>query len=299
MSIILKDKFSEIIKNKDKKPTVVLACANDESTLESISEVVKANLANAILVGDKKTIAEILEKFDDDVKNYEVVDNCDMLSCADTAVRIAAEKKADVLMKGLIDSSYLLKAILKKENGLTVSFLSHLAVASLANEDKIYMLTDAGVNIAPDLECKKNIIENSVKVAHALGFDKPNVACLCAKEKVYDKMIATTDAAALQKMNQDGIIKNCVISGPLALDNIVSKEAAQIKKIDDPVAGNADIILAPNIETGNALLKSMVFIAGAQSAGIIVGTNVPIVFTSRADDYETKMNAIYLALAAS
>ncbi len=300
MSIVLKEKFCEIIGSRKEKPTIALVAAEDEDALLSISTVRKEGVANALLIGNKSKLKDILLAIDDDIKNYEVIDENDPINCIEKAIDTIKSGSSNVLMKGLIDSSVLLKSVLKRDSGLRSSaFISHIALMSLLDEDKLYFVTDGGVNILPNLEAKVNIIENVIKVAHSLGFDNPHIACLCAKEKVSEKMIATVDAANLKKMNQEGIIKNCLISGPLALDNIVSKEAAITKGITDPVAGDADIILAPNIEVGNSLLKTMTFMAKAEGAGIVVGANIPIIFPSRADNYETKMNGIYMALSVS
>jgi phosphate butyryltransferase len=187
-------------------------------------------------------------------------------------VKLVAEGEAQVVMKGLIDTSVLLKAVLDKEFGLrTENVLSHVAVADVGDFDRLFYITDAAMNIAPDVTAKKQIIENVVQVANALGNFNPKVACVCAVEKVNPKMQATLDAAELVRMNQSGELTGCVVAGPFALDNAVSIEAAKHKGIDDPVAGNADILLMPSIEAGNMLYKSIVFFAKGKIAGIVVG----------------------------
>ncbi len=302
MTIDLKEHLREIVLKHHKKSTIALVVATDEHALSSISTVRKEGMADAILIGDKSKIKELLLKVDDNISNYEVIDETDMVVASKKAIDAVAENRADVLMKGLVDSSVLLKAMLTYGRELKIcskGFISHLSLVSVPHNNRLWFITDCGVNIAPNLEGKKNIIENAVSYAQKLDFENIKVACLCAKEKPYEKMPATMDAVALQKMSLDNTIADCLVSGPLAFDNIISKDAADIKGIVDPVAGNADIILAPNIETGNALLKSMIYVSGAHMAGVIVGTDVPIVFPSRADDHHTKMSSIYMAIAAS
>jgi len=200
-------------------------------------------------------------------------------------------------MKGLVDTAIILKAVLDKEIGLrTAKVLSHVAVADIDGYDRLFYITDAAMNIEPDLQTKKQIIENAVQVAKALGNDRPKVACVCAVEKVNSKMPATLDADELVKMNQLGDLTGCTVAGPLALDNAVSIEAAQHKGITNPVAGNADILLMPCIETGNTLYKSIGFFAKGRIAGIVVGAKAPIVLTSRADSDSAKLNSIAMGI---
>lgn len=302
MTIDLKERLREIVLKHNINPTIALVMAAEKHALSSISAVRREGLAEAILIGDKNKIKELLKALDDDISNYEVIDESDMVEASKKAIDTIKDAKADVLMKGLIDSSVLLKTMLTYGRAVGVcqkGFISHLSLVSIPNMNKLCFMTDCGVNIAPNLDEKRAIIENAVSYAQRLDFKDIKVACLCAKEKPYEKMPATMDALALQKMSLDGVISNCLISGPLAFDNIISKEAAAIKGVDDPVAGNADIILVPNIETGNGVLKSMIYVSNAQMAGVIVGCDVPIVFSSRADDHHSKMSSIYMALAAS
>ncbi len=300
MTIDLKAYLQNIVLQHRKKSTIALVAADEEYSLASISMARKEGVADALLIGNKSNIREQLLKLDDDISNYEVVDESDMGSCSKKAIDAIAENRADVLMKGLVDSSVLLSTMLRYGREIGVcerGFISHLAMVSIPNINKLCFITDCGVNIAPNLDDKKAIIENAVSCATDLDFENIKVACLCAKEKVSPKMSATVDAMALHNMNKNGEIKGCLVSEPLAFDNIISKEAARIKGIDDPVAGNADIILVPNIETGNALLKSMIYVSNAQMAGVIAGIGVPTIFSSRADDRDTKVSSIYMALA--
>lgn len=203
-------------------------------------------------------------------------------------------------MKGIVDTSIILKAVLDRDIGLRdAPVLSHVALFQVPGYDRLLYVTDAAMNIAPDVEAKKHIVSNAVKVAHALGNPNPIVACLCAVEKVNPKMPATLDAAALVEANASGLIPGCTVIGPLALDNAISPEAARHKGIEDPHAGDADILLVPNIETGNVFYKSMVFMAKSQNAGLIVGAKAPVIVTSRADSEQTKLNSIALALTVA
>ena len=199
-------------------------------------------------------------------------------------------------MKGLIDTSIIMKQVLDREIGLrNENVISHIALFEVPTYHKIFMVTDAAMNIAPDLVQKKEIIENAVNMALSIGISMPKVAVLAAKEKVSPKMEATIDAGELKSMNEDGIIKNCIVDGPLALDNAINEESAKIKGIESEVAGDADILIVPDIEAGNVLYKALTFLANAKSAGLIVGARAPIVLTSRADNEEAKLNSIALA----
>ena len=220
-----------------------------------------------------------------------------MAEAAKKAVSLVSSGKANILMKGLLDTSILMKAVLDKEIGLRgKGVLSHVAVFEIGGRDELLYMTDAAMNIAPTLEDKVSIIENSVAVFKAVENRVPMVGILCAVEKVNEKMEATVHAEKLVEMNQSGEIKDCIIGGPFALDNAISKEAARIKKITHPVAGKADILLVPNIEAGNVLYKSLTYFANAQSAGIIAGARAPVVLASRSDSRQTKLNSIALGV---
>jgi phosphate butyryltransferase len=231
-----------------------------------------------------------------DISNVQIIDEKDGVEATRKATALVSSGEAQVLMKGLIDTSVIMKAVLDKEIGLrTDSVISHVAVFDVPTYHKVFMVTDAAMIIAPDLDQKKKIIENAVKLAHSLDIAEPKVAVLAAKEKVSPKMEATVHAKELADMNKAGEISGCIVDGPFALDNAVSKESARIKGIDSVVAGDADILLAPDIEAGNVLYKALSFLANAKSAGLIVGTSKPIVLTSRADNEEAKLNSIVLA----
>lgn len=291
--------FEEVLKlAKERGPkTLAVAVAQDKEVLLAVKAAHDIGVVDAILVGDKEKIIEEACKIGMDVKEYEIIDEKDLTCASRKAVELVSSGNADVVMKGLVDTSIILKAVLDKEIGLrTGKILSHVAVFDVATYHKILFVTDAAMNIAPDLNQKKQIVENAVFVAHSLDINEPKVAAVCAKEKVNPKMPATVEAKELEEMNSRGEISGCIVGGPFALDNAISKEAAAHKGINHPVAGDADIILVPNIESGNVLYKSLAFLSNAKNAGVIVGASAPIVLTSRADSDEAKLNSIALAV---
>lgn len=290
------DQIMQIARERGPK-TVSVACAQDVEVLLAIDAAKKEGIVDAILVGDKERIETIAEDNNIDVSKFEIVDIKDMTEASRKAVELVSSGKAHMVMKGLVDTSIILKAVLDKEIGLkTGKVLSHVAVFDIQGYDRLFTVSDAAMNIAPDLDTKKQIIDNAVGVAQALDNKVPKVAVICAKEKVNPKMPDTIDARELQRMNEEGIIKNCIVAGPFALDNAVSVEAAKLKGINHPVAGKADILLLPDIEAGNVLYKSMVYFAPSKNAGLIVGAKAPIVLTSRADTEETKLYSIALGV---
>lgn len=294
--------FEELIKLAiEKGPKIVaVACAQDEDALKAIKAAYDKGIIRGILVGDTDQIKNISEEIGLDLTDFELVHILDMAEASLKAVSLVSSGEADLVMKGLVDTSIILKAVLNKEVGLrTGNVLSHVAVFDVPTYHKILTVTDAAMNIAPDLMAKKQIIENALHVTKALNIDMPNVGVITAKEKVTASMPATVDAGELVKMNQEGLIKDCKVGGPFALDNAVSKEAAEIKGIKDPMAGDVDILLCPTIEAGNVLYKALNFLGNARSAGIIVGAKAPIILTSRADSDDSKLNSIALGVLMS
>lgn len=276
---------------------ISVAVAQDDDVLKAIKVAYDKGIVKGYLVGDEALIREIAKEIDLDLSGFEIINLLDMAEASLKAVELVSTGKADLVMKGLVDTSIILKAVLNKEVGLrTGNALSHVAVFDVPTYHKILMVTDAAMNIAPDIMTKKQIIENTLFVTKALNIDMPNVGVIAAKEKVSEAMIATVDAGELVKMNQNGDIKGCKVGGPFALDNAVSKEAAEIKGIKDPMAGDVDVLLCPTIEAGNVLYKALNFLANAKSAGIIVGAKAPVVLTSRADSDESKLNSIALGV---
>lgn len=275
--------------------TLVVACAADSHVLEAVEQARKQDIVNGILIGNKTEIESILTTLHASSDNYTIIDESDPEQACLQAVKLVHDNDDYYLMKGLVDSSVILRAALNKEYGLrTNNRISHVSVIEVPTHHKLLYMTDGAMNIAPTLDEKRQIIENSVKIAHSLGNHNPHVGIIGAVEKVNPKMSATVDAAELVAMNKDGIIKGCIVGGPFAMDNAINKEAALHKGVQDPIAGEVDILVMPRIEAGNIFYKSMMFLANAQSASIIAGATKPIVLTSRADSTESKFNSIAL-----
>lgn len=291
--------FEELLsKAKANGPKKIsVACAQDDDVLKAIKAAYEQGIVNGYLIGNEAEIRKIAAEINLDLSGFEVINIVDMAEASLKAVELVSSGKAEIVMKGLVDTSIILKAVLNKEVGLrTGNALSHVAIFDVPTYHKILLVTDAAMNIAPDLYTKKQIIENSLVVTKALNIETPNVGIIAAKEKVTESMPATVDAGALVKMNLEGEIAGCKVGGPFALDNAVSKEAAEIKGIKDPMAGDVDVLLCPTIEAGNVLYKALNFLANAKSAGIIVGAKAPVVLTSRADSDESKLNSIALGV---
>ncbi|MBT2698667.1 phosphate butyryltransferase [Bacillus sp. ISL-40] len=283
--------------------TVAVAAAEDLEVIEAVIAALDRNLAIFILFGDEEKINSIIElkKQKNISNNYLKVINADSnAAAAELAVKAVFNKEANVLMKGNIPTNIFLKAVLNKEYGLrTGNVLSHIAAFEVPGFNRFTIVTDAAMNIAPDLEQKAQIIKNAVSLARSIGIEIPKVAPIAAVEVVNPAMQATLDAALLTVMNKRGQISDCIIDGPLGLDNAVSTLAAEHKGIHSEVAGNADILLVPTIEVGNVLYKSLIYFANAKVGAVIAGAKAPIVLTSRADSAESKLYSLALALCCA
>ncbi|MFN7251122.1 MAG: phosphate butyryltransferase [Anaerobacillus sp.] len=279
---------------------VAVAAAEDEEVIAAVVCAVEKKLATFILYGNESIIKSLLATRDNgyDVNQFvKIVDAKNERDAARLAVQGVSSGIANVLMKGNVSTSVILKEVLNKEYGLrTGSVLSHVAAFQIKDFDRLLFITDAAMNIAPDLNQKIEIINNVVNFARRLGITLPKVAAISAVETVNSNMLATMDGALLTQMNARGQIKNCLVDGPLALDNAISLQAADVKGIKGEVAGNADIILVPTIEVGNVLYKSLVYFAKAKVGAVITGASAPIVLTSRADSAETKLYSLALAV---
>ena len=298
MSKNFDDLFSKL-KVAEKK-TLAVAVAQDEPVLEAVKAAKDKGIADAILVGDKAKIEEVATKIDMDLTEFEIIHEEDVKKAALKAIELVSSGAADMVMKGLVDTATFLRSVLNKEVGLrTGKLMSHVSVFEIEGIDRLILLTDAAFNTYPDLKQKVQIINNSVMVAKACGIENPKVAPICAVEVVNPDMPATVDAALLSKMSDRGQIKGCIVDGPLALDNALSEEAAHHKGITGPVAGKADILLLPNIDVANVMYKSLTYTAPTKNGGILVGTSAPVILTSRADSFETKVNSIALAALVS
>ena len=256
-------------------------------------EASKKGLAGFILVGDAHKTQKIAMEAGLDISGFEMVNEPDDLLACKQAVALVASGKANALMKGLVETSAIMRAALDRETGIrTGRKLSHIAAFELAGYHKLLFLTDAAINIAPSVEDKIQIIQNAVEALNNLGLTAPKVALLAAKENADEKMPVTVDCAQLAKMQ----FENCIVDGPLALDNAVSAEACETKGICSPVGGDADLLVAPDIEAGNILYKSLAFLAGARCGGVVLGAKRPIILTSRADSADSKLIAIALSV---
>ncbi|GAB1410066.1 phosphate butyryltransferase [Desulfovibrionales bacterium] len=280
--------------------TVVVACAHDSEVLKAVSEAMDLDLAHFILVGDAPQIHALAEDAGYNLQDCEIIHAVGEAQGAACAVRVVASGQAHILLKGFVDSSVLFKAVLDRASGLrTGNTVSHTVVMDIPGYDKLYLLTDAAMIIKPDLETKREIVRNAVQVANALGKTNPVVGVLCESEKINPKMRATMDAAALVAMNRADELTGCLVGGPYALDNAISEQAARHKGIADPLAGRADILLAPDLAAGNIFYKSLMYFARAQSAGVVMGTKAPVLLNSRADSHDTKINAVALGILIS
>jgi len=282
-------------KYQDKRRLAIVAC-QDEEVLKAIDEAASLGIIEPILIGDINKTEKIAYELGITIDSYEKIESLDLVESAQIAVKLVSSGKADFIMKGLVDTSILLKEVLNKEYGLrTDSLLSHVMVYEVETYHKLIFLTDGGMNLEPNLDDKIKIVENGAKVCKALGYENIKVAALAAKEKVNPKMLATVHAAALKEKCSNGEFgEGIIIDGPMALDLAVSKEAAQIKNYTSDVSGDADILLVPNIEMGNGIGKSLTYFANSSSAGIIMGAKAPIVLVSRADTHEAKLYSIAL-----
>lgn len=276
---------------------IAVAAAHDPEVLAAIKDAEERGLATAILVGDAKKIRQAAAQVNFDLKRAEIVDEPTPGGAARKAVALVRCGQAQMLMKGLLNTADLLRAVLDKEIGLrTGRVLSHVAIMEPQGYGRLLLMTDGGMNIAPDLKQKAQLIENAVEIAHKLGIECPKVAVITAFEQVNPDMPATMDAALLAKMADRGQIKNCLVDGPLALDGAVSMEAANHKGIKSPVAGQVDILLVPAIEVGNVIYKTLIYLGKGKIAGIIAGAAAPIILTSRSDSAEAKLHSIATAV---
>ncbi len=286
----------ELIDKNHKPKRMILAASEDASSLTAVVEAAKKEIIRPILVGDLEKTRGMADIMKLDINDFEMIQADNPADAAAKAVKMIHDKEGDVLMKGKVGSSDMLRSVLNKEYGLrTGKLLSHFAYFEVENYHKLIALTDVAMNIAPNLTEKIAILNNAVNVLNNLGIEKPKVAVLGAVEKVNTEMGATLDAALLSKMNQRDQILNCIVDGPLAFDNAISLESARHKEIKSEVAGDTDLLLMPDIEVGNVLYKSLVFFANAKVASIIVGASVPIVLTSRSDSDQAKFDSILLA----
>ena len=282
------------------KKRISVAMAEDTGLISAIEEARKAGLIEATLVGDAAKVRACIAEAGAQESSYTIIDEKSEAKCGIVAVTEVSSKRADIYMKGQLHTDHFLRGMLNKEVGLrSGKVISHCYFHEVEGYDRILFISDAAFNTYPDLKQKADILQNTVNFARALGVQCPKVACLAAVEVVNPDMPCTLDAAALVAMNQRGQIKNCVVDGPLALDNAINEEAAKIKKITSPVAGKADVLLVPHIDAGNMLAKAIVYFSKNDTAGIIVGASAPVILTSRADSPRAKFLSIAAAVMMS
>ena len=291
--------FNEIyekIKGSERRRVIAVAAAEDEPVLQAVTKAKELGLCDAVLVGDEEKILSLLKELSLE-STFKIIEEKNPAKAAKIAANLVREGECDILMKGLVDTKSLLRAVLDKETGLaTGNLISHIAAFEVPGYDRMLFVTDAAMNTYPGLKEKVGILTNAVSFVKSLGVDTPKVAAICAVEVVNEAMQATVDAAMLSKMNDRGQIRGCIVDGPLALDNALSVEAAEHKGIKSPVAGHADILLMPNIESGNVLYKALTYTTESKSGGVLLGAKAPVVVTSRADSFESKVNSIAMAV---
>ncbi len=275
--------------------TVVVGAA-EALTLESAKQATQLNLIDPVLVGEKQKITELAKKIDWDISQVEISDCSGEQETAAAGIAFASQGDVSLIMKGHVHTDSLLRAVLNKEAGLRIGKrLSHVFHMSAPDSDRDFLISDAALNVAPDRTTMLDIVRNSVLTAQALGMSAPKVACLTASESVSTAMPLTEEAAWLAEQD----FGSALVGGPFAFDNAVSEEAARIKGIDHPVAGQADVLVVPNIECGNILFKSMVYLRGATAAGLVLGAKVPVIVTSRADPPAARLASVALAAIVS
>ena len=295
-------KYERLIARCEKLPPVPTAVAHpcEATALSGALDAAKLGLIVPILVGPKDKIAQTASSAGVDLGDFEVIDVPHSVAAAAKAVEVIREGRAQILMKGSLHTDELMAAVVSREGGMrTGRRISHAFVMDVPTYHKPLIITDAAINIAPSLEDKVDICQNAIDLAISLGLEKPKVAILAAVETVTSKMPATIDAAALCKMADRGQIKGALLDGPLAFDNAISKEAAQTKGIASAVAGDPDILLAPDLEAANILAKLLTYLANADAAGLVLGARVPIILTSRADSVRARIASCAVAVLAA
>ena len=277
---------------------VAVACAHDSHVLSAATSAQQKGIADFIMIGDAHKINGLIDACQLPAR-FEIVDERDPAAACAAAVSLVASGAASALMKGAVDTSVVVRAALDREAGMrSGKKLSHVAAFQMPTYHKLLFVTDAAINIAPDFDAKKDIIANALEALRNLGITMPKAALLAAKEKTDEKMSVTMEYAELVKLHKDGLFEsaNAIIDGPLALDNAVSAESCEIKGINSPVGGDADLLVCPDIEAGNILYKSLAFLAGGKNGGVVLGAKRPIILTSRADSAESKLISIALSV---
>ncbi|MCB8814970.1 bifunctional enoyl-CoA hydratase/phosphate acetyltransferase [Desulfosporosinus shakirovi] len=293
--------FSEILKwlkanNISKKAAV--AAAHDLDALSSVVAAKREGILESILVGDGERIRNFLAELGEDATAWEIIEEKDDAKAARIVTHLVADKKADMPMKGLLQTATFMKAVLNKNMGMISdkAIISQSTIFHYRQENRLMLITDCAINVAPDYSMKVQIVQNAVKLCHQLEIEKPKVAIVAPLEQVNPNIQSTVDAAMLTIANMRGQIKGCFVDGPLGFDNAVSLEAVQHKGIKSEVAGRADVLVMPDLAAGNILDKSLRYFSGYTAAGVVSGANVPLIFTSRTDTAENKLNSIVVSV---
>ena len=277
---------------------VAIANAGEIFPMESVHKAVQHNLINPIFIGNENEIKKYAEKLNWNISEYKIINEKDENSTAPIAAKLASEGKVKIIVKGHIHTDVLMKAVLKRDlNLIGKKRLSHVWHMTLTADDRPFIITDGVVNVLPKLEVKMHILRNAVDFANKIGISRPKVSVLSATEEVLESVPSSIEADLITKKAKEENI-NADVFGPLAFDNSVSKKSAAIKKIKNEVAGSADILLVPNVESGNALVKMMVYFMGACAAGVVIGGKAPVVITSRSDESEARLASIAAAVVA-
>ncbi|MDD2413169.1 MAG: bifunctional enoyl-CoA hydratase/phosphate acetyltransferase [Bacteroidales bacterium] len=298
MGITKLDQIIELVKTKGKK-RLIAAYANDAHTIEAVNEAVDKGIIEAVLTGDTETIKKVCAELEIDVSKFKIIQEADEMKAATLAVKLINDGEGDILMKGLVSTDKYMRAILNKETGLMIpkAVLTHIAVVENPAYHKLLIASDCAIIPNPDIKQKETIINFMIQTAKAIGIEKPKVAIIAATELVSTGMEACIDAAVLSKMADRGQIKGAHVDGPLALDVAIDKESAETKKLTGFVAGDADCLLFPNIESGNVFYKASTKFNNAEIAANVMGAKVPCVLSSRGDSSKTKLYSIALAAA--
>lgn len=290
----------QMVQDETVRKRVAVAAAHDEHTLEAVDLAYRNNIAEPILIGDGEKIDQLIAAHGFQLKGVEIIEEKDDRQAAEKGVAMIRQGEADFLMKGKLQTADLLKEVVNKERGLhTGNVMSHFGIFELPSYHKLLVLTDGGMIPYPSVEEKEQILMNAVRILCELGYETPKAAVLAATETVNPKMPESIDADILKKRNLEGNIKSCIVEGPISYDLMMSREAAAVKGYASPVTGDTDILLMPNMTSGNLLAKAFQFNAGAKMAGMIVGARVPIVLVSRGATAEEKYLSMVLSAASS
>ncbi len=294
------DEMIQMVKRRSERKRVVVAAAADTHTLEAVFAAVRDGIVSPVLVGDKARIQEILAEMGVRVPDCDLYNEPEPEGAAARAVSLIREGKGDFLMKGRLETAQMLRPVVNRQTGIgTGRLMSHFTIFEAPHYHKLFLAVDGGMVTYPTMEQKRGILENTVEVLHRLGYENPKVGILTAVEKVNPKMPETVEADMLFQMYRRGEITGCTVAGPISLDIAMDAEAARIKGYDSPVAGDADVLVVPNIHVGNVLGKSVTVIARGKMAGFIVGAQVPIILTSRSSSAEEKYLSIVLSSAVA